>query len=86
MTASADRSQIIEQLCDVLDRVTDGRLDSSSIREEARILQDLGLTSLQLLELRFELESVWDVSVSDDDAQGLRTVSDVVTLIASKAV
>jgi hypothetical protein len=61
---AADRLWIIDQLRDVLDRVTDGRLNLGAIREDARILDDLGLTSLELLELRFELESVWNVAVT----------------------
>lgn len=79
------REGVVQQLREVLDRVTDGRIDSVAIQEDAHITDDLGLTSLELLELRFELESVWNVSVDNDQALTLRTVSDVVSLIVQQA-
>jgi acyl carrier protein len=85
MAATLDRTRVIDQLREVFDRVTDGRLACSTIQEEAHITQDLGLSSLELLEFRFELESVWNVNVNDEQARGLQTVRDVVTLIVDQA-
>jgi len=86
MSATGDRIAVMKQLREVFDRVTDGRVPESNIREEAHILDDLGLSSLELLELRFELETVWNITLDDAEAQKLRTVKDVVDLIVARSV
>jgi len=85
MATPSDRTEIIAELREVFDRVTDGRLDVSRIGEDAHVINDLGLSSLELLELRFELESVWNVVPDDDQVRRLQTVRDVIELIAARA-
>lgn len=80
-----DRDTVIEQLKKMFDRVTDGRVEADMVSESASVTEDLGLDSLDLLEMRFEMESTWDLTVSDDEATQLRTVADVVDLVVSKA-
>jgi acyl carrier protein len=46
------------------------KLDSS--------LQDLGVDSLDTFTLLFELESKFNISIPDDEARTIRTVSDIV--------
>jgi acyl carrier protein len=41
-------------------------------------LQDLGIDSLDVFTLLFELENAFKISIPDDDVRSLRTVSDVV--------
>ena len=41
-------------------------------------LQDLGIDSLDVLTLLFELENAFKISIPDDDVRSLRTVNDVV--------
>ena len=52
-----DRAQIIEQLKPILSSVSNGRAKVDHFAEDARIIEDIGLASLDLLELRFELEA-----------------------------
>jgi acyl carrier protein len=85
MSATADRATVIQQLREVFDRVTDGRIDAAQITEQAHIFNDLGLKSLELLELRFEMETVWHIKLADGEAQQLGTVKDVVDLIVARA-
>jgi acyl carrier protein len=42
-------------------------------------LQDLGIDSLDVFTLLFELENAFRISIPDDDVRSLRTVNDVVT-------
>ncbi len=44
---------------------------------DARILDDLGADSLDVVELVMALEEAFDVSVPDDDVTALRTIGDV---------
>jgi acyl carrier protein len=42
-------------------------------------LQELGIDSLDVFTLLFELENAFKISIPDDDVRSLRTVNDVVT-------
>jgi acyl carrier protein len=41
-------------------------------------LQELGIDSLDVFSLLFELESAFKISIPDDDVRSIRTVNDVV--------
>ena len=83
MTAD-DRAQIVEQLKPVLERVSNGRANVEHVAEQSFIIEDVGLASLDLLELRFELEQLWRTEISDEEAIRLRTIGDVVDLIQAR--
>jgi acyl carrier protein len=79
------RAQIIEQLKPVLSRVSNGRAKVDHLAEEARIIEDIGLASLDLLELRFELEEAWNAKLTDEETVSLKTIRDVVNVILEKS-
>ena len=79
------RTPIISQLGEILDRVTMGRIKPSQVRETSRVFDDLGMSSLELLELRFDIESAWNVTLEDQDLPRMQVVSDVIDLIAERA-
>lgn len=63
----------------------DGRgIDTSSLGVDSRILEDLDLDSLDTVELTLGLEKRFGVEISDEDAEGLETVGDVIDLIEAK--
>jgi acyl carrier protein len=41
-------------------------------------LQELGIDSLDVFTLLFELENAFNISIPDDDVRSIRTVSDIV--------
>ena len=82
---TGDRAQIIEQLKPLLSRASNGRANVEPLAEDARIIEDIGLASLDLLELRFELESTWNARISDEEAVSLKTIRDVVDVILAKS-
>ncbi|MDR0346987.1 MAG: acyl carrier protein [Coriobacteriales bacterium] len=55
-------------------------IDSSEIKPESLIADDLGADSLDAVELILALEESYNVTI-DSDAENLKTVADVVTLI-----
>jgi acyl carrier protein len=77
-----ERSRIIEELKPALALASNGRAKLTDLTEESHIIEDVGLASLDLLELRFELENHWGMQISDEQAIGLRTIGDIVDLIA----
>jgi len=83
--STEDRAQITEQLKPVLSRVSNGRAKVDHLAEDARIIEDIGLASLDLLELRFELETAWNAQITDEEAISLKTIRDVVDLVVEKS-
>jgi acyl carrier protein len=79
-----ERGGIIETLKPALVRASNGRAKVDQVKEDALIIEDIGLASLDLLELRFELEEGWKTRITDEEAIRLKTIRDVVDLIAQR--
>lgn len=56
-------------------------VDESKVVLEATFKDDLGADSLDVVELIMELEDEFDLEISDEDAEKIKTVGDVVTYI-----
>jgi acyl carrier protein len=73
----------IEEIRTRLEVVVEKKLhvDPSLIREDARIIDDLGADSLAMIELVMAIEEEFGIHVPDQDAETLFTVGDVVRYI-----
>ena len=49
----------------------------SKVTPDARIIDDLGADSLDVVELLSRLEDEFGVTIPDEDVEGLKTVADV---------
>ncbi|MFB0638131.1 acyl carrier protein [Candidatus Phytoplasma solani] len=56
-------------------------LDQSSITLKTRFKEDLGLDSLDALELITEVEKIFNISISDITMQNFKKVEDIVLYI-----
>lgn len=81
---AAERAQIVEELKPALAHASNNRAKLDQLREDARVIEDVGLASLDLLELRFELEARWKTRITDEEALHLKTIGDVVDLIVER--
>jgi acyl carrier protein len=52
-------------------------IHKEQIKPESRFKEDLGLDSLDTIELVLELETAFDISIPDEDALDFKKVSDV---------
>ncbi|HVN36684.1 MAG TPA: acyl carrier protein [Myxococcota bacterium] len=52
-------------------------VDLSEVTPDARILDDLGADSLDVVEMVMSIEEAFDIEVPDQDVEELRTVADV---------
>ena len=59
-------------------------ISADSVVEMANIEMDLGATSLDMVETIMSLEDEFDIEISDRDAEGLKTVGDVIALVKKK--
>ncbi|MBA4536817.1 acyl carrier protein [Bacillus aquiflavi] len=58
-------------------------LGNENVREDMNIKNDLGLTSLDLVDLAFYLEQRIDRTVTDEELLSLKTVKDVINFVAN---
>lgn len=56
-------------------------VDADKVVPEARFVEDLGADSLETVELIMGLEDRFGVTISDEDAEGIRTVQAAVDYI-----
>jgi acyl carrier protein len=66
-------------------RASNGRAAPKRLDDDARIIEDVGLSSLDLLDLRYEIEALWQMAIENDEAAQLRTIGDIVRLIEERA-
>jgi acyl carrier protein len=59
-------------------------VDVSKMKSEANIIDDLGADSLDLVELVMAIEETFDIEVSDEEAEVLRTVGDVEAFVVGR--
>ncbi|HEY4309373.1 MAG TPA: phosphopantetheine-binding protein [Pirellulales bacterium] len=79
--SKVSREEIVARLSNAFARASNGRAKSTALDDDTRIMEDIGLSSLDLLELRFEIEELCGAPISNDEAARLRTVGDVIKLI-----
>ena len=59
-------------------------IHGEQIKEESLLNEDLGIDSLDAVELSLDLETEFNVEISDEELASLKTVKDIVTLIEAK--
>ncbi len=70
--------RVVRIICDLLE------LDENEIFPETSIVDDLGADSVQVYEIFIDLEDEFDLDIPDEDAEELRTVSDIVGYIEER--
>jgi len=60
------------------------RWESSTIRPDHHLREDLGLDSLTTFELLYELEKAFDLEMPNEDLPGLQTLGDIVNYVEAQ--
>lgn len=61
--------------------VNDLGVSESKVTLDARLSEDLGIDSIDAVEIVMFIEDEYDISVSDEDTFALKTVKDLVTYV-----
>jgi acyl carrier protein len=59
-------------------------IESGDVKPESNLVNDLGLDSLDTVELTLGLEERFGIEIPDTDLEGVATVGDAITLIEKK--
>ena len=80
-----DRQQIRKELEGLVAVVSEELAHKGAeLAEDKELREGLGLDSLQVTELLFEIEEKFGAKITDEEALQLRTVGDMMDLIESK--
>lgn len=60
------------------------RMDPTRLRPDDSLRDDLGLDSLQTIELVYEVESAFDLQIPDEDFGRMQTIQDVVSYLSER--
>ena len=75
---SVATEKVIEIICDQL------TLDRSQVTAESSFLEDLGADSLDIVQLIMALEEEYQLEITDEQAEKIRTVQDIIDYIEGK--
>ena len=73
---------LVEQIHELLSEQLG--VDSAALRADANILEDLGADSLDVVELVMAIEEAFDIEITDEDAESMRTLGDVERYVAER--
>jgi acyl carrier protein len=73
--AASVQARVKEIVCEQLG------VSAEEVTTEASFIEDLGADSLDIVELVMALEEEYEMEISDEDAEKIRTVGDVVKYI-----
>ena len=56
-------------------------VEESAVGLKAKIIEDLGADSLDIVELVMEIEEVFEIDIPDEDAESFQTVEDAMNFV-----
>lgn len=76
------REEIIKDLKEIIFNVTGS--DDIEVKEDSDLINDLGLSSLDLIAIIGEIEDHFNITIEDDDISSIRTAKDIADYVESK--
>ncbi len=73
--------EMLEQITEIISNYVDLE---EPITEETSLRGDLGMSSLDLINLAVEVEDTFDIMIPDKEINGMNTVKDLITYLQLK--
>ena len=58
--------------------------NAAEVKPESRLLEDLGLDSLDSVEIAIEIEDEFEIVIDDAEAEGVKTVAALIDLVVKE--
>jgi acyl carrier protein len=84
MTKGEDMAKREEVLEAIKDHLGQRGIEAGEVSEQSHLVNDLGLDSLDTVELTLGLEERFGIEIPDTELEGVATVGDAATLIEKK--
>ena len=75
----------LQKVGEIIAKAKNNKIAASAVKPESRLREDLDLDSVGLIEAVVLVEESFNVVISPDDLNSLKTVADVVAYIDGKA-
>ena len=72
------QEKVIKLVCEA------ARTDAAKVGPETSFIDDLGLDSLDIVELMMKMEDEFGIEIPEKDAEGLRKIKDVVSYLENR--
>ena len=59
-------------------------IDTEEIKMETKLIDDLGVDSLEIFEVIMSLEEEFEIEIPNEDVEGMKSVNEMVKYIESK--
>ncbi|GAK30671.1 acyl carrier protein [Weissella oryzae SG25] len=76
-----ERQEVLDKVISVV--VSHFELDPAKVTGDLSFLTDIDADSIDFVELVLEMEDEFDIEISDEDAEGLKTINNTVDYIMS---
>ena len=82
VSAAVRKGNIMKYFDEIKGQIVDFLgVDEAKITPEAKLKEDLGIDSLDAVELAMAIEEAFDIKIDDEDLKKLSTVQDIVNCV-----
>lgn len=74
-----DKNTVFDKICGLIEELTD--IPADTISEESGLLDDLELSSFEIMTMFTDMEELFDITISEDEVGEIITVGDVTDCI-----
>ena len=79
-----NREEIRRVLAEAFEVAKEEEVDPDAVQDDVRLREGLGVDSLDVMEVVFEIEERLDIQIKEDDVRSIETVGDVIEMVEKK--
>jgi acyl carrier protein len=79
-----DREGIRRVLAEAFEVAKEQPIEADKVKDDVKLREGLGVDSLDVMEVVFEIEERLKIQIKEGDMQGIQTVGDVLNMVEKK--